>query len=85
MKADWTRQSATAPRTGQRYRSQTGGSRKNTWLPGGSGRESGIRLPVTLEPSDLAFAGSLLAVAAAIAVVPAVWAYRQSPATALRG
>lgn len=49
------------------------------------GRESGIRLPVTLEPSDLAFAGALLAVAAAIAVVPAVWAYRQSPAAALRG
>lgn len=48
------------------------------------GRESGIRLPVTLEPSDLGFAAALLAVAAAIAVVPAVWAYRQSPAAALR-
>lgn len=49
------------------------------------GRESGIHLPVTLEASDLAFAAALLAVAAAIAVVPAVWAYRQSPAAALRG
>lgn len=48
-------------------------------------RGSGIRLPVTLEVSDLAFAAALLAVAAAIAVVPAVWAYRQSPAAALRG
>lgn len=49
------------------------------------GRESGIRLPVTLEASDLGFAAALLAVAAAIAVVPAIWAYRQSPAAALRG
>ena len=49
------------------------------------GRESGIRLPVTLEASDLGFAAALLAVAAAIAVVPAVWAYRQSPSAALRG
>ena len=47
-------------------------------------RESGFHLPVTIEGSDLAFAGALLAVAAAIAVVPAVWAYRQSPAAALR-
>lgn len=49
------------------------------------GRRSGIALPVTLEPGDLALAASLLGVAAAIAVVPAVWAYRQSPAAALRG
>lgn len=49
------------------------------------GRQSGIRLPVTLEPSDLGFAAALLAVAAVIAIVPAVWAYRQSPAAALRG
>ena len=49
------------------------------------GRRSGIALPVTLEPGDLALAASLLGVAAAIAVVPAGWAYRQSPAAALRG
>ena len=42
-------------------------------------------LPVTLEASDLAFAAALLGVASVIAVVPAVWAYRQSPASALRG
>ncbi|MFT3974922.1 MAG: ABC transporter permease [Amaricoccus sp.] len=50
----------------------------------GLSRESGIRLPVTLEASDLGFAAALLAVAATIAIVPAVWAYRQSPAAALR-
>lgn len=49
------------------------------------GRQSGMSLPVTLEPSDLAFAAALLAVAAVIAVAPAIWAYRQSPAAALRG
>ncbi|HVL20301.1 MAG TPA: FtsX-like permease family protein [Amaricoccus sp.] len=48
------------------------------------GRQSGIHLPVTLEPSDLGFA-ALLGIAAVIAVVPAIWAYRQSPAAALRG
>ncbi|RJL02297.1 ABC transporter permease [Paracoccus siganidrum] len=48
-------------------------------------RQSGMALPVTLEMSDLAFAGMLLAVAALIAVVPAIYAYRQSPAAALRG
>lgn len=49
------------------------------------GRQSGIALPVTLETSDLAFAAALLGVASIIAIVPAVWAYRQSPASALRG
>ncbi len=49
------------------------------------GRQSGMVLPVTLEASDLAFAAALLGVASVIAVVPAVWAYRQSPASALRG
>ncbi|MEG4642911.1 ABC transporter permease [Paracoccus sp. APAP_BH8] len=48
-------------------------------------RQSGMALPVTLEVSDLAFAGMLLAVAALIAAVPAIYAYRQSPAAALRG
>lgn len=48
-------------------------------------RQSGMALPVTLEASDLAFAGMLLAVAALIAVVPAIYAYRQAPAAALRG
>lgn len=49
------------------------------------GRQSGMVLPVTLEASDLAFAAALLGVASIIAIVPAVWAYRQSPASALRG
>lgn len=48
-------------------------------------RQSGMALPVTLDASDLAFAGMLLAVAALIAVVPAIYAYRQAPAAALRG
>ncbi|HMQ94287.1 MAG TPA: ABC transporter permease [Amaricoccus sp.] len=50
----------------------------------GLSRQSGIHLPVTLEASDLGFAAVLLAVAAAIAALPAVYAYRQSPAAALR-
>ena len=50
----------------------------------GLSRQSGIHLPVTLEASDLGFAAVLLAVAAAIAALPAIYAYRQSPATALR-
>lgn len=49
------------------------------------GRQSGMVLPVTIEASDLAFAAALLGVASIIAIVPAVWAYRQSPASALRG
>ncbi len=49
------------------------------------GRRSGIGLPVTIEPSDLGFALALLGVAAAIAIIPALWAYRQSAAAALRG
>lgn len=48
-------------------------------------RQSGVALPVTLDPSDIAFAGLLLAVAALMAVAPALHAYRQSPAEALRG
>ncbi|MGV6876599.1 FtsX-like permease family protein [Pseudochelatococcus sp. B33] len=47
-------------------------------------RESGIVLPVSLEWPDIAFAGVLLAVAAAIALIPAWLAYRQPPAAALR-
>ena len=49
------------------------------------GHQSGIPLPVTIEPSDLGFAALLLGVAAAVAVIPAVWAYRQPAAAALRG
>ena len=54
-------------------------------LAGVLGRRSGIHLPVTVEPSDLGFALALLGVAAAIAVIPALSAYRQSAAAALRG
>lgn len=47
-------------------------------------RQSGMALPVTLDPSDIAFAGMLLAVAAVIAVIPAAHAYRQSTVQSLR-
>lgn len=47
-------------------------------------RESGMTLPVTLEASDIAFAATLLAVAAVIAILPAAHAYRQPIARALR-
>lgn len=45
-------------------------------------RQSDMRLPVTIEGSDLVLP---LAVAALIAAVPALYAYRRSPAAALRG
>lgn len=47
-------------------------------------RQSGIALPVTFDLPDLLFAAALLGVAAVIAMIPATWAYRQSPAAALR-
>lgn len=46
--------------------------------------QSGVELPVTLEGSDIGFAGILLGVAALIALIPAWLAYRQPPAAALR-
>lgn len=48
-------------------------------------QQSGIALPVSLEWSDVGFAGMLMLVAAVIALVPAWLAYRQPAAAALRG
>jgi len=47
-------------------------------------RQSGVPLPVTLDLSDLLFAAALLVVAALVVLLPAGWAYRQSPVDALR-
>lgn len=47
--------------------------------------QGGFPLPVTLAAEDAARAGLLLGVAALLALVPAVLAYRQSPVAALRG
>ena len=46
--------------------------------------QSGIHLPVEFAPEDAGFALMLLAVAAVIAAVPALLAFRQPPAAALR-
>ncbi|WP_058910533.1 FtsX-like permease family protein [Entomohabitans teleogrylli] len=46
---------------------------------------SGFILPVTLEQEDAAFIVALLLVAAVVLTLPALLAYRQSPAVALRG
>jgi len=46
---------------------------------------SGVTMPVGFIREDIGFAGALLAFAALIAAVPAILAYRQSPASALRG
>ncbi|MDQ0318180.1 putative ABC transport system permease protein [Pararhizobium capsulatum DSM 1112] len=46
--------------------------------------QSGITLPVAFAQIDLVNAGAILLFAAILAVVPAVIAYRQSPAQALR-
>ncbi|MCS0496924.1 ABC transporter permease [Ancylobacter sp. MQZ15Z-1] len=46
---------------------------------------SGITLPVTFEPADLFRLGLLLLVTGIIASLPALLAYRQPPASALRG
>lgn len=48
-------------------------------------RESGIALPVMFVPADLAPLLVLVLVSGLVAIVPAVLAYRQSPASALRG
>ncbi|ATA26313.1 ABC transporter substrate-binding protein [Brenneria goodwinii] len=47
--------------------------------------KSGFVLPITLEREDVTFVLILLLVAAAVLTLPAMLAYRQSPATALRG
>ncbi|RLM25157.1 ABC transporter substrate-binding protein [Brenneria alni] len=47
--------------------------------------KSGFVLPVTLEQEDVRFVLILLFVAAAVLTLPAMLAYRQSPAVALRG
>ena len=47
--------------------------------------DSGVSIPVNFARDDLGFAVALLAFAALISSVPAVLAYRQSPASALRG
>ena len=46
--------------------------------------ESGVGLPVAFSRLDLSFAAALLGFGALLAAVPAVLAYRQSPAAALR-
>jgi putative ABC transport system permease protein len=46
--------------------------------------ESGVAMPVEFARADLWQAGLLLACAAIFAAMPAVLAYRQSPAGALR-
>ena len=46
--------------------------------------ESGITLPVSFARSDLATLALLFGFAALLAALPAVLAYRQSPAAALR-
>ena len=46
---------------------------------------SGVAMPVGFSNEDLAFAVALLGSAALLAAIPAVLAYRQSPASALRG
>ncbi|APG85706.1 ABC-type antimicrobial peptide transport system, permease component [Sinorhizobium americanum] len=46
---------------------------------------SGLAMPVGFAREDIAFAVTLLGFSALIASVPAIFAYRQSPASALRG
>jgi putative ABC transport system permease protein len=46
---------------------------------------SGVAMPVGFAREDWGFVGVLMAFAALISAVPAVLAYRQSPAAALRG
>ncbi|CZT36867.1 ABC transporter permease [Rhizobium sp. 9140] len=48
-------------------------------------RQNGFTMPVAFARGDLVFAASVTAFAAVLAVVPAVLAYRQSPAAALKG
>ncbi len=54
-------------------------------LSAGLERQAGIALPVELAGGDLLQAGLLLALGAGAALLPAVLAYRQSPAEVLRG
>jgi len=46
---------------------------------------SGLILPVAFAPADAGVLVTLLLIGAAVALIPAVLAYRQSPASALRG
>lgn len=48
-------------------------------------RQNGFTMPVAFDRGDLVFAASVSAFAAVLAIVPAVLAYRQSPAAALKG
>jgi putative ABC transport system permease protein len=48
-------------------------------------RENGFTVPVAFARPDLVFAAAVIAFAALLAIVPALMAYRQSPATALKG
>ncbi|KQR71654.1 FtsX-like permease family protein [Rhizobium sp. Leaf341] len=48
-------------------------------------RQNGFTMPVMFDSEDIVFAASVVAFAAVLAVVPAVLAYRQSPAAALKG
>lgn len=54
-------------------------------LSGILGRQSGIALPVMFTAADLMPLLILVTVTGAVAILPAVLAYRQSPASALRG
>lgn len=49
------------------------------------GAASGILMPVIFQPSDLSTLAAFLAVAATATLLPALIAYRQTPADALRG
>lgn len=53
----------------------------STWVAGWSG----IALPVTFSRADLGLAAALAGFAALLGLLPALLAYRQSPAAALRG
>lgn len=48
-------------------------------------RQNGFTMPVAFARGDLVFAAAVSAFAAVLAVVPAMLAYRQSPAAALKG
>ncbi|KQS61363.1 hypothetical protein ASG39_17635 [Rhizobium sp. Leaf371] len=48
-------------------------------------RQNGFTMPVAFDRQDIAFAASVTAFVAVLAIVPAVLAYRQSPAAALKG
>lgn len=48
-------------------------------------RQNGFTMPVAFARGDLVFAAAVSAFAAVLAIVPAMLAYRQSPAAALKG